>query len=150
MNDPAVSQILLLFLSILSGIAGAILGLGGGMFIVPILTLFFGVEMKYAVGASIISVIATSSGAGAGHLRDYYTNTRLGVLLAIAASIGAWLGSLLSSSIDVRHIFLIFSIMLFASTLLMLLPDKNENIVPKSSYLLSELPAILEVHLQTP
>ncbi len=122
----AASQTLIFFASILCGIFGAVLGLGGGMFIVPILTLFFGINIKYAIGASIISVIATSSGAAAGHLQDHFTNVRLGILLAVAASIGTWMGVQLSSSVDTRHIFLIFSVMLFFSALLMLQPKKTK------------------------
>lgn len=127
MNDPASLQIPLFISSILCGFAGAILGLGGGMFIVPILTLCFGVSIKYAIGASLISVIATSSGASAGHLKDYYTNTRLGILLAIAASLGTWLGAVFSSSIDPGLIFLIFSMMLFVSAGIMLKPISNKT-----------------------
>src|SRR5438445_662808 len=66
-----------------AGVLGAILGLGGGILLVPVLTLFFGVSLPYAMGASIVSVIATSCGAAAGHLSSGLANLRLGLFLAM-------------------------------------------------------------------
>lgn len=76
-----------------AGVLGAILGLGGGILLVPILTVFFGVSLPYAMGASIISVIATSCGAAAGHLRSGLANIRLGLFLALDTVAGALIGA---------------------------------------------------------
>lgn len=76
-----------------AGLLGAILGLGGGILLVPVLTMFFGVSLPYAMGASIVSVIATSCGAAAGHLRSGLANIRLGLFLALATVAGALIGA---------------------------------------------------------
>jgi hypothetical protein len=76
-----------------AGVLGAVLGLGGGILLVPILTLFFGVSLPYAMGASIVSVIATSCGAAAGHLRSGLANVRVGLFLALATVAGALIGA---------------------------------------------------------
>ena len=72
-----------------AGLVGSLVGLGGGVFVVPLLTLIFGVPFPLAVGASIVSVIATSSGAAAAYVRDRITNLRVGMVLEIATTIGA-------------------------------------------------------------
>ncbi len=75
--------------SLLAGLLGSLTGLGGGVVIVPMLTLIFGVEIRYAIGASLLAVIATSSGAAAAYVREGYTNIRIGLLLEIATTAGA-------------------------------------------------------------
>ena len=77
-----------------AGLLGALTGLGGGVVIVPLLTLGFGVDIRYAVGASLVSVIATSSGAAAAYVREGFTNIRIGMFLEIATTIGAVAGAL--------------------------------------------------------
>ena len=72
-----------------AGLFGALLGLGGGVILVPILTLALGIDIHYAIGASIVSVIATSSGAAAAYLRDGVTNIRVAMLLEIGTTLGA-------------------------------------------------------------
>ena len=72
-----------------AGVLGALTGLGGGIVIVPLLTLVFGIDIRYAIGASLVSVIATSSGAAAAYVREGYTNIRIGMLLEIATTVGA-------------------------------------------------------------
>src|SRR5215472_1163035 len=84
-----------LLTSLAAGTVGAVLGLGGGMLLVPILSIFYGVDMHYAMGASIISVIATSSGAAASYLRTGLSNIRIGLFLAMATVTGALLGATL-------------------------------------------------------
>jgi len=88
--------------SIGAGAAGAILGLGGGILLIPILTIFFGVDLHYAMGASIISVIATSSGAAASYLRTGLSNLRLGLFLAMATIAGALTGAVLAGVVPAR------------------------------------------------
>jgi uncharacterized membrane protein YfcA len=70
--------------SVVAGLLGALTGLGGGLVIVPMLTLFMNVDIRYAVGASLVSIIATSSGTAAAYVRDGITNVRIGMLLEIA------------------------------------------------------------------
>jgi len=95
-----------------AGVLGAILGLGGGILLVPILTLFFGVSLPYAMGASIISVIASSCGAAAGHLRSGLANIRLGLFLALDTVAGAIIGASLAGILSERLLELLFGLAL--------------------------------------
>src|SRR5256714_12733366 len=85
--------------SAIAGFLGALTGLGGGVVIVPLLTLVFGVHIHYAFGASLVSVIATSSGAAAAYLREGYSNIRIGMFLEIATTLGALAGAWLAEVI---------------------------------------------------
>src|SRR5271169_6284910 len=78
--------------SFAAGLVGALTGLGGGVVLVPLLTIAFGVDIRYAIGASLISVIATSSGAASAYVREGYSNVRIGMFLEIATTIGAIVG----------------------------------------------------------
>src|ERR1700738_131292 len=81
---------LLVWLGALAAVfLGSLTGLGGGVVIVPLLALVFGVDLRYAMGASLVSVIATSSGAAAAYVREGYSNVRLGLFLEIATTLGA-------------------------------------------------------------
>ena len=80
-------------LSALAGFLGALTGLGGGVVVVPALTLALGVDMKYAIGASLVSVIATSSGAAAAYVREGFSNIRIGMFLEIATTLGRHLSA---------------------------------------------------------
>ena len=82
--------------AILAGVLGALVGLGGGILIVPLLTLAFGLPIHYAIGVSIVAVIATSSGAAAAYVRDHLTNLRIGLFLEIGTTIGAITGAFLA------------------------------------------------------
>jgi uncharacterized membrane protein YfcA len=107
---------LLIFIgSAIAGFLGALTGLGGGVVIVPLLTLVFGVDIRYAIGASLVSVIATSSGAAAAYVREGYTNIRIGMFLEIATTFGALLGAFLVSRIPTSAIGVIFGLMLIYS-----------------------------------
>src|SRR6202167_1793403 len=75
--------------SVLAGFLGALTGLGGGVVIIPMLTLAFGMDMRYAIGASLVSVIATSSGAASAYVKEGYANIRIAVLLEVAFTLGA-------------------------------------------------------------
>jgi uncharacterized membrane protein YfcA len=107
-------------LGVAAGIAGALFGLGGGMFLVPALTLLFHVNIKYAIGASIVSVIATSSGAAAAYVRDRVTNVRIGTMLAIPTTTGALSGAFLAGLLSPRWLYLIFGLLLLYSVVPML------------------------------
>src|SRR5215212_3921718 len=79
-----------------AGLLGALTGIGGGIVLVPMLTLLFHVDLRYAIGASLVSVIATSSGAAAAYVREGFTNVRVGVLLEVATTTGALAGAALA------------------------------------------------------
>ncbi len=83
--------------SLAAGVIGALGGVGGGILIIPALTVLFGVDIRHAVGASVVSVIATSSGAAAAYVRDRLTNMRVGMFLELATTSGARLGAQLSA-----------------------------------------------------
>jgi uncharacterized protein len=115
----------LLVLAALFGVAlaagafGALAGLGGGIIIVPVLTLFFGVNVHYAIGASIISVIATSSGAAATYIKANLTNLKIGLFLEIATTLGALSGAFVGSYLAGPVLFLIFGLVLGLSAIAM-------------------------------
>lgn len=113
-------EILLLITAIAAGFLGALLGLGGGIIIVPVLTLFYHVNIRYAIAASLVSIVATSSGAAASYLKDSLTNLRLAVFLEVGTVSGAIVGFLISSYIQPKFLFLLFGIFLFLSALMML------------------------------
>jgi len=109
---------LLVFLaSIAAGFIGSLVGLGGGVFIVPLLTLGFGLPFEAAVGASIVSVIATSSGAAAAYIKDHITNLRVGMFLEIATTIGAVTGAYFATIASTGVLFVLFGVILIISSL---------------------------------
>ncbi len=103
------------FVSIGAGIFGALLGLGGGVILVPILTLVLGIDIHYAIGASIVSVIATSSGAAAAYLRDGVTNIRVAMFLEIGTTLGAIFGAFVAGFVGGPGLFIIFGLVLMYS-----------------------------------
>lgn len=113
-------SLLLLIFSFLAGLLGALTGLGGGVIVIPVLVLIFHVNIHYAMGASLISVIATSSGSAAAYLREGYTNLRVGMFLETAAVIGAFLGALSIAFVSKTTLTVIFSLVLFLSAYLTL------------------------------
>ena len=98
-----------------AGMLGALTGLGGGMVIVPMLTIVFHIDLRYAIGASLISVIATSSGAAAAYVKEGYTNVRVGMLLEIATTLGALGGAYLAGRIGTGAIAVVFAVVLLYS-----------------------------------
>jgi uncharacterized protein len=109
---------LLLIGSLLAGLLGALTGLGGGVVIVPLLVFGFGVDIRYAMGASLISVIATSSGAAAAYVKEGYSNLRIGVFLEIATTAGALFGAYLAVRLATNIIGIIFGAVLILSAFL--------------------------------
>jgi len=106
--------------SIIAGLIGSLLGLGGGILVIPALTLLFHVDIRYAIGASIVSVIATSSGAAAAYVRDRITNIRVAMFLEVATVTGALAGAFLAGRVHGRWLFLTFGLALLYSALGML------------------------------
>jgi len=109
---PLVFLAALFATSVMAGATGAILGLGGGILLIPILTLFYGVDLRYAMGASIVSVIATSSGAAAAYLRTSLSNIRIGLFLTLATVSGALVGAGLAGHVPVRALQLLLGLAL--------------------------------------
>jgi uncharacterized membrane protein YfcA len=103
--------------SIAAGLLGALTGLGGGVVIVPVLVLLFGVDIRYAIGASLVSVIATSSGAAIAYVREGLSNIRIGMFLEVATTLGALLGAYLTAKISGHWIAIIFGVVLLYSAL---------------------------------
>src|SRR5579864_3105504 len=105
-------------ISALAGFLGSLTGLGGGVVITPALTLLLGVDLRYAIGASLVSVIATSSGAASAYVREGFSNIRIGMFLEIATTIGALAGAFLTARISTSWIAIIFGLVLLYSAYL--------------------------------
>lgn len=110
------SMLLLLIMGVGAGVLGAILGIGGGMIITPVLTIMMGLDIKYAIGASIISVIATSSGSTIAYLKDDMLNLRVAMFLEIATTVGAIMGALLVGVFSSSFLYVLFGFFLLYST----------------------------------
>jgi uncharacterized protein len=104
--------------SFVAGFLGSLTGLGGGVVIVPLLTLVFHVDIRYAIGASLVSVIATSSGAAAAYVREGYSNIRIGMFLEIATTVGALVGAFVGGLLAASVIAVIFGLVLLYSAYL--------------------------------
>lgn len=116
LTPPHLLFFLLVFAaSLLAGVVGSLVGLGGGVFVVPLLTLAFGLPIHEAIGASIVSVIATSSGAAAAYVRDRITNLRVGMFLEIATTLGALTGAFLVVLAPAGVLFIVFGLVLVIS-----------------------------------
>ncbi len=102
-------------ISAVAGLLGALTGLGGGVVVTPALTVLLGVDIRYAIGASLVSVIATSSGAAAAYVREGYSNIRIGMFLEIATTIGAVLGAYLATRTPTGILGIIFGVVLLHS-----------------------------------
>lgn len=105
-------------MSLIAGLLGALTGLGGGVVIVPLLVLAFGVDIHYAMGASLVSVIATSSGAAAAYVREGYSNIRIAMLLEVATTLGALAGATLATRIPANGLAIVFGCLLLYSAYL--------------------------------
>src|ERR1700728_2016536 len=103
--------------SFAAGLLGSLTGLGGGVVLVPLLTILFHVDIRYAIGASLVSVIATSSGAAAAYVKEGFSNIRIGMFLEIATTFGALLGAFLAAFISVKAIGIVFGIVLLYSAI---------------------------------
>jgi uncharacterized protein len=101
--------------AVAAGFLGALTGLGGGVVIVPLLTIVFGVDIRYAIGAALVSVIATSSGAAAAYVREGYSNVRVGMFLEIATTLGALAGTVVAVYLHASMIAVIFGVVLIYS-----------------------------------
>src|ERR1700682_2792125 len=110
-------------ISAVAGCLGALTGLGGGVVITPALTLLLGVDLRYAIGASLVSVIATSSGAASAYVREGFSNIRIGMFLEIATTIGALAGAYLATRTPTSALGVIFGFVLLYSAYLSSRPE---------------------------
>jgi uncharacterized membrane protein YfcA len=117
---PLELTFLIFAISCAAGVFGAVLGLGGGLIVIPALTLLLHIDIRYAIGASIVSVIATSSGAAAAYVRTRMTNLRLAMVLEIATTSGALSGAFLAARIGGRWLFVTFGVVMAYSAVAML------------------------------
>lgn len=136
------SMLLFVVIGLFAGVLGAILGIGGGMIITPILTIMMGLDIKYAIGASIISVIATSSGATIAYLKDDMLNLRVAMFLEIATTVGAIMGALLVGLFSSTFLYVLFGFFLLYSTYNMirkLMSKKGETVFTGSDKAVEKL-----------
>ncbi len=112
--------LILLLIAVVAGFLGALLGLGGGIVVTPALTLLFHVDITYAIGASIVSIIATSSGSAAAFLKSRLTNVRVAIFLCVGTTLGAITGAYLSGVIEPTYLFIIFGALMLYSAVMML------------------------------
>lgn len=101
--------------ALVAGFLGSLTGLGGGVVIVPLLTLLLKVDIRYAIGASLVSVIATSSGAAAAYVKEGFSNIRIGMFLELATTLGALAGAMLAAHVPTALIAVIFGLVLIWS-----------------------------------
>ncbi|MBE0602094.1 MAG: sulfite exporter TauE/SafE family protein [Deltaproteobacteria bacterium] len=115
-----------------AGLVGSLTGLGGGIVIVPFLALGLGVDLRYAIGTSLITIIATSSGAAAAYVKEGYTNFRIGMFLEIATTVGAMLGAYLAVMVSTSALAALFGAVLFYSAYLSNRPrpERPETALP--------------------
>src|ERR1700691_5162881 len=113
--------------SLVAGFLGALTGLGGGVVVVPMLRLLLGVDIRYAIGASLVSVIATSSGAAAAYVREGISNIRIGMFLEVATTLGALAGATLATHVSGGAIATVFGLVLIGSAYLSRKPRSKEE-----------------------
>ena len=131
--------ILVWLFSLIAGFLGALTGLGGGIVITPLLTLAFGVDIRYAIGATLVSVIATSSGAAAAYVREGFSNIRIGMFLEIATTVGAIVGAFLAAKISTAAIGVIFGIVLLHSAYVSSRPRRDRALDSRADPLATRL-----------
>ncbi|MBL4676022.1 MAG: sulfite exporter TauE/SafE family protein [Mucilaginibacter sp.] len=131
-------SIILLAGSYLAGLLGSLTGLGGGVVVIPLLTLVFGVDIRYAIGAALLASIATSSGSASAYVKEGITNIRLGMFLEIATTIGAVIGALIAVYTPTNTIAIMFGAVLIFSAA-MTLRKKNQEVLTQGSPLAAKL-----------
>ncbi|MFR9165761.1 MAG: sulfite exporter TauE/SafE family protein [Dysgonomonas sp.] len=122
-----VFTVLLFLGAVAAGLIGSLTGLGGGVVVIPLLTLCFGVDMRYAIGAALVTSIASSSGAAAAYIKEGITNVRIGMFLEIATTTGAVVGALIAMYLDKMYIAIIFGCVLIFSAIRNISGKKDET-----------------------
>ena len=130
-----------MLIAVLAGFLGSLVGLGGGIIITPALTILFGFDIKYAIGASIVAVIATSSGSAIAFVKDHVSNMRVGMLLEVFTTAGGVVGALMAGVFSSKLLYIFFSLILLNSfygmlkkTGLITKTKKEEEIVENDKY----------------
>ena len=130
-----------MLIAVLAGFLGSLVGLGGGIIITPALTILFGFDIKYAIGASIVAVIATSSGSAIAFVKDHVSNMRVGMLLEVFTTAGGVVGALMAGVFSSKLLYIFFSLILLNSfygmlkkTGLITKAKKEEEIVENDKY----------------
>ena len=130
-----------MLIAVLAGFLGSLVGLGGGIIITPALTILFGFDIKYAIGASIVAVIATSSGSAIAFVKDHVSNMRVGMLLEVFTTAGGVVGALMAGVFSSKLLYIFFSLILLNSfygmlkkTGLITKVKKEEEIVENDKY----------------
>jgi uncharacterized membrane protein YfcA len=121
---------LLFITSVIAGFLGSLTGLGGGVVIVPVLALLFKVDIRYAIGASLVSVIATSSGAAVAYVREGLSSIRIGMFLEVATTLGALFGAYLTAKVSTHWIAMVFGVVLLYSAVSSF-RQKSDNVSPE-------------------
>ncbi|HEY4133050.1 MAG TPA: sulfite exporter TauE/SafE family protein [Gemmatimonadaceae bacterium] len=112
-----------------AGLLGALTGLGGGIVVVPMLTLVFHVDLRYAIGASLVSVIGTSSGAAAAYVREGFTNVRVGILLEVGTTIGALVGAVIAGVTPTSFLAILMGVVLLATAIRSIQPRADHALL---------------------
>jgi len=115
LHDPLVFLATLVGVALAAGCLGSLTGLGGGVVLTPALTLLLGVDLHYAIGTTLVSVIATSSGAASAYVREGFTNIRIAMLLEVATTVGALAGAALGAYVSPRALAVVFGVVLLHS-----------------------------------
>lgn len=130
-----------MLIAVFAGFLGSLVGLGGGIIITPALTILFGFDIKYAIGASIVAVIATSSGSAIAFVKDHVSNMRVGMLLEVFTTAGGVVGALMAGVFSSKLLYIFFSLILLNSfygmlkkTGLITKVKKEEKIVENDKY----------------
>lgn len=119
MTEP-LFDLVIMAAAFLAGVIGSLIGLGGGIIITPLLVVGFGIDIRYAMGAALASVIATSSGAAAAYVKDGISNMRVGMFLCVATTIGAVCGASLATILDQTVLSVLFGLSLLVTVALSL------------------------------
>ncbi|WP_455062896.1 TSUP family transporter, partial [Prevotella sp.] len=133
-----VFTILLLLGAYCAGLLGSLTGLGGGVIVIPLLTLVFGIDFHYAIGAALVASIATSSGSASAYVKEGMTNIRLGMFLEIATSIGAVIGAAVALWMPTNGIAIVFGAVLLL-TIALQFRQKADYVNVKGSRLAMKL-----------
>lgn len=129
-----IFTIIVLAGSYFAGLLGSLTGLGGGVVIIPLLTILLKVDIHYAIGASLVSVIATSSGSAAAYVKEGITNIRIGMFLEIATTIGAFFGAILALYLNASFIAVLFGLILIFSAFMSLKKKDTQVHAQKSPW----------------
>lgn len=122
-------SLIILIGAMCAGFVGSLSGLGGGIIIIPLLTVFLGVDIHYAIGTALVAVIATSSGSASAYVKEGITNMRLGMLLEIATTAGAVAGAMIATSAPTSALAIIFGLTLIFSSI-NALRSKHDHLLP--------------------